>query len=90
MFNYLIKIGKANEMPKVKLVIIASSMYYNSKSFTTEKGIGKRFIDDNASNDYLCGLISWQQISDQIFTSDPIIKRADDIYIEKEPIKNKK
>ncbi len=82
LFEYLIKIGKANEIPKIKFVIIASSIYYNSKSFTTEKGIGKRFIEDNASNDYLCGLISWQQISDQIFPSDPIFERADNVYGE--------
>jgi len=82
LFRYLKEAGFTNEMPKVKLLILASSKYFSSKSFVAEKGIGKRFTDDNANNDYLCGLISWQQISDQIFPGDPIFKRADDVYIE--------
>ena len=90
LFEYLKKNGITNEMPKVKLIILASSGYFGSKSFKSENGIEKRFINDKDNKDYLFGIISWKQISDQLFPCDPIFKRADDIYIEKEPIKNKK
>jgi len=65
------------------LVILAASGYFESKSFESENGIGKRFINDKENNDYLCGLISWKQISDQLFPCDPIFRRADDVYKEK-------
>ena len=57
--------------------------YFNSKSFICKRGIGRKFIETNVDGKYLCGLISWKQISDQIFPGDPIFERADNIYIRK-------
>jgi len=82
LFQYLKKKNFTHQIPKVKLIILASSKYFDSKSFTLDNGIGKNFIDANANRDYLCGLISWKQISDRIFPCDPIFERADCIYNE--------
>ena len=70
------------ETPEVKLIVLASSKYFDSPSFTLDNGIGKRLIDCNRNEEYLCGLISWKDIYDRIFP-DPIFKRADKIYNEK-------
>jgi len=88
LFNYLKENRITNLMPKVKLIILASSSYFGSKSFESEHGIGKRFINDKENKDYLCGLISWKQISEQLFPCDPIFERADKIYSEKANSKN--
>jgi hypothetical protein len=79
LFNYLEANGFPHNKPIVKLVVLASSRYFDSKSFTLEKGIGKKLLD-NVNRNYLCGLISWKQISDFLFPCDPIFKRADIIY----------
>lgn len=76
LFRYL----NDAEMPKVKLIILASSWYFKSQSFKSEKGVGKRFINDKDNKDYLRGLISWKQISDRLFPCDPIFKWADQVY----------
>ena len=62
------------------MIILAASGYFGSKSFESENGIGKRFINDKDNKDYLCGLISWKQISEQLFPYDPIFETADEVY----------
>jgi hypothetical protein len=71
--------GKNSHPNHIKLVILASSYYFNSPSFNSKRGVGKKFIN-NKDNSYLSALISWKQISESIFPADPIFKKADEIY----------
>jgi hypothetical protein len=81
LYEVLEELKVENSSPKhIKLVILASSYYFNSPSFNSKKGIGKKFINSKKNNSYLNALISWKQISESIFPADPIFKNADDIY----------
>lgn len=54
---------KKNELPKVKMVVLASSHYFDSPSFSLQKGVGKKFILDRTTNNRkVHGAISWQQL----------------------------
>ena len=53
--------------------------YFNSPSFNSKRGVGKKFINNN-DNSYLSALISWKQISESIFPADPIFEKADSVY----------
>lgn len=64
-------IGRKN----VSIVFIAASKYFKSPAFSQEKGLGKMLIKET---DNLKMLVSWKQISEEIFPS--IFKRADGIY----------
>ena len=71
---------KTSHPKQIKLVILASSDYFDSPSFNSKKGVGKKFINNNKDNSYLSALISWKQVSESIFPGDPIFKNADEIY----------
>ena len=72
--------GVDSRPENIKLVILAPSYYFNSPSFNSKRGVGKKIINDNKDNSYLSAFISWKQISESIFPGDSIFKNADEIY----------
>lgn len=82
IFGYL---GITNP-PKIYFVILASSHYYESTSFTQLKGIGKELLIKAKIAD---SLISWKQIAESSYLEEAYAKvkqmlfRADKIYKKK-------
>lgn len=85
---------KKHEMPKVKMVVLASSYYFDSPSFSLKKGVGKEFIlDKTGENRKVYGAISWKQLLDYMNTHEigsssdrEMIDRADKSYKRKRKI----
>jgi hypothetical protein len=68
---------KINKEISIKIIILASSFYLTSPSFSLPKGTGKKFIKE--SKESLLGFISWEQIQ-EIFKENQIYAIADDAY----------
>jgi hypothetical protein len=81
------------KIPKVKMVVLASSDYFKSPSFSLKNGVGKNFIlDKKGENRKVFGAISWNELyhflkAKNIGTSkdQEMVKRADESYKLKLP-----
>mgnify|MGYP000458759864 CR=1 FL=1 len=51
------------KVPNIQMVVLASAKYFDSKSFSSSKGVGRKYILDQ---DYITGLLSWKFIHDQL------------------------
>ncbi|MCB1616471.1 MAG: hypothetical protein KDI30_10695 [Pseudomonadales bacterium] len=82
---------KIEKVPKIYLVVLASSKYFKSPSFKSSAGVGKELINsnkapENKGDQYLLGFVSWEQLSflEEIGNElKSCFKRADSLYGEK-------
>jgi hypothetical protein len=86
--EYLTKIFSYLDLPipEIKLIILASSQYYKSNSFTSKRGVGKVNILDSKI-DHVDHLISWKQLQNKIPENilssyqKEMLVRADDLFL---------
>lgn len=77
---------KIEKVPKIYLVVLASSKYFKSPSFKSSAGAGGELIEKLKNEQYLLGFVSWKQLSkwknigNELATS---FERADSLYGEK-------
>ena len=81
----IFKFLKIKNPPEIYFVVLASSKYYSSPSFTLAKGVAKEFLLTKKVADTL---ISWKQIADHHHFNKShqfekqLILRADNLYNE--------
>jgi hypothetical protein len=86
--------------PQRFFIILAAETYYKSSSFRSPKGVGtvnlintqQHDIKNKAVNEKrtckVDALISWKQLSELSFLTDPLYERAEETYTEKLKSKN--
>lgn len=71
--------------PKIVFIVLATDKYFNSKAFSSKKGIGKINIVDKQKmkENKIHGLISWKQLIDSNSFTDNVFLRAEESYKNK-------